>query len=159
MQPPTGHGRCAPRTVERLPLPSRTWNGKKNATAHWARKVRPRAPSNDCPCQAELGTRKRMQPPLGHGRCAPAHRRTIAPTKPNLEREKECNRPSGTEGAPPRTGERLLRPSRTWNEKKNATAPRARKVRPRAPANDCSDQAELGTRKRMQSLVERLLFG
>ena len=42
-----------------------------------------------------------MQLPPGHGRCELSHRRTLAPTKPNLELETVCNcPPPGTEGAP-----------------------------------------------------------
>ena len=58
-----------------------------------ARKVRFCAPAPAFSDQAELGAKKnpRNRPP-GHGRCASAHRRTLAPMKPNLERKKTRKR-------------------------------------------------------------------
>ena len=95
--------------------------------------------ANGCSDQAELKTENECTRPAGHGRFAlrtgerllqpsrawngdtnapawkvrPANRRTVAPTKPNLERKMNATAPPGMEGSPPRTGARLLRPSRT----------------------------------------------
>ena len=112
------------------------------------------------------------------GRHAPACRRTLATTKPNLERERGLQarllQPSRTEnakvvcnpfreGTPPRAGARLLPPSRTQNAKvvcnpfREGTPPRAgaRLLPPSRTENAkevckraCYNQAEFRTEKR-----------
>ena len=83
--PPSGQGRCALRTGARLLQPSQSQNGKNPASP----------------------------PPSGQGRCANAHRRTPAPTKPNLRTEKGTANlsPLGQGRCAPRTGARLLQQS------------------------------------------------
>ena len=75
----------------------------------------PCEPAHGCSNQAELGTGIRTHPPRRAWKVRPANRRTVAPTKPNLERKMNAPAPPGMEGSP------------------------------REPANGCSDQAELRT--------------
>ena len=135
------HATAPPRTGARLLQPKPNLERKKGTQQlRRARKVRNSAPSHACYDKAELRTRKRLskrarllQPkpnlerkkirarlPPRQGRCAPAHRRTLAPTKAELGTEKDTRPPS----------------------------PPARKVRPRAPAHACSNQSRTENEKR-----------
>ena len=131
----------------------------------------PREPANGCSNQAELGTGIRTHPPrrawkvrranrrtvastkpslerkmnATAWKVRPANRRTVAPTKPSLERGYERTRPAGHGRFALRTGERLLQPSRTWNGDTNAPAPPGMEGSLREPAHGCSNQANLRT--------------
>ena len=113
--PPLGHGRCAQRAPAHAcsnQAELRTRNGMQLPPRHG--RCAPRAPAHACSNQAKLRTRNGMQLPPGHGRCELSHRRTLAPTKPNLELETVCNcPPRARKVRPTRTGARLLQQSQS----------------------------------------------
>ena len=115
MQLPPGHGRCAQRAPAHAcsnQAELRTRNGMQLPPRHG--RCAPRAPAHACSNQAKLRTRNGMQLPPGHGRCELSHRRTLAPTKPNLELETVCNcPPRARKVRPTRTGARLLQQSQS----------------------------------------------
>ena len=127
LYPPSPLGRPAPRAARAC------YNQAELRTRKWfatpSGKARPRVPAHACYNQAELRTRQRFASALAPAKpnlerkkglqaCkedTPNVPRTLAPARPNLERKKGLQ---GARKARPACRERLLRPSRTWNEKK-----------------------------------------
>ena len=145
------HATAPPRTGARLLQPKPNLERKKGTQQlRRARKVRNSAPSHACYDKAELRTRKRLskrarllQPkpnlerkkirarlPPRQGRCAPAHRRTPAPTKAELRTKKGTQQPH-----------------------------RARKVRNSAPSHACYNQSRTKNEKRYASALTRSANG
>jgi len=101
----------------------------------------PCEPANGCSDQAELRTGIRTHPPRRAWKVRRANRRTVAPTKPSLERKMNATawkvRPANR---------RTVAPTKPSLERKmNATAPPGMEGSPCEPANGCSNQAELRT--------------
>ena len=143
-----------PNLEREKPQKAQTYNGKIFITRpHSTPEDAPRAPAHACYNKADFRTRKSprkrklttekfsSRAPTPHRKVRPAHRRTLATTKPNLEREKDLQ-------------------AQTYNGKIFITRPHSTpEGAPRAPAHACYNKADFRTRKRPASAnLERKNF-
>ncbi|BDC95136.1 hypothetical protein TRSA_02350 [Treponema saccharophilum] len=149
-------GRCAP-AHRRPPAPTKAElrTETMNATAPWARKVRPRAPAHACSNQSPNLERKKIRARLSPARKvrlrAPAH--ACSNQSPNLERKKiRARLPPARKVRPRAPAPACSNQSRTWNGKRYAPAfPRQGRCAPAHRRTLAPTKAELRTKKDTQA--------